>query len=159
MKQSLKLSASLLVGATSLMAVTPAFAQTYDYSSGGDAAAGGIVCGVYACMGIPALLLTVLWVWMLIDAVSRQEYEYPNSSGNSKLIWILLLVFLNGIAPIFYFFMVYKKIKRGSMAPPAGGGYVPPAGGYQPPPGNYPPPPGAGSPPPPPPAPPAPPAQ
>lgn len=164
MKKSLKLSASLLAGAASLMAATPAFAQDYSYDYSGDAAAGGIVCGVYACLGVFFLLTFGFWVWMLIDLIGRQEYEFPNSTGSSKTTWIIIMlvswvVSAGWIAAVVYYFMVFKKIKRGSMTPPSGGGYVPPQGGYQPPAGGYTPPPGQGTPPPPPPAPPAPPAQ
>ncbi len=135
MKQSFKFAASLATGAITLMAAAPAFAHDYS-SSSSDAAASLFGCGTLACMIVPGILLTVLWVWMLIDVIGRQEYEFPNSSGNSKLIWILLIVFLNGIAPIIYYFMVYKKIKRGTMAAPgAPMGYAPPA-----PPGSYAPP-------------------
>src|SRR5574340_1082952 len=131
MKRSFSLSTSLTVGAITLLSAVPAFAQDYSYSSEGDAAAGAAACGIYACIMIPAIVLGAFNLWMLIDAIMRQEYEFPDSSGNSKIIWILLLVFVGLLAAIFYYFMVYKKIKRGQGGqPPVSAG----PGGYQPPP-------------------------
>ena len=132
MKRSFSFSTSLTVGAITLLTAVPAFAQeyTYDYSTD-DPAAALAGMGIWAvCCMIPMLLLAVFNIWMLIDAIMRQENEYPNSTGNSKIIWILLLVFVGLLAAIFYYFMVFKKIKRakGGQPPMAG-----PSGGYQPP--------------------------
>lgn len=161
MKRSFSFSAALGTAAYVLTMAAPALAQDY-YSSGEDAAAGAVACGIWACIMIPAVLLGVFNIWMLIDAILRQEHEYPNSTGNSKLIWILLLVFVGFIAAVVYYFMVFKKIKRGKGGQPPMAG---PAGGYQPPapPAAPPAPPAAPTPPPAPappasPAPPAPPA-
>ncbi len=129
MKRSFSFSTSLTVGVITLLAAVPAFAQEYSYSGEGDAAAGAALCGIYACIMIPAIVLGIFNLWMLIDAILRQEYEYPDSTGNAKLIWILLLVFVGLIAAIFYYFMVFKKIKRGKAGPPPVAG----VGSYQPP--------------------------
>ena len=66
-----------------------------------------------------SLAAPVLWLWMLIDALARQEYEYPGATAmsNNRLLWALLIAFVQ-IAAIPYFFMVYSKIKRGSIAAP-----------------------------------------
>lgn len=72
---------------------------------------------VWTLIGLAA---PVLWLWMLIDSFVREEYEYPGATAtsNNKLLWVLLIV-LTQIAAIPYFFMVYTKIKRGSIARPA----------------------------------------
>jgi hypothetical protein len=168
MKRSLQFLAASTVGLATLAAAAPAFAQ---YSGDGSAAAGGVaalfslVCvGIFVIIG---LALVVLNIWMFIDALGRQEWEFGNNG--SKTLWLVLLgvgfFFSFGwIVALVYYFLIYRKIKRGSVpptgyAPPAGPGYgappPPPAGaGYSPPP---PAPPGQGyAPPPPPPAPPAP---
>ena len=118
-------------------------------SNTGDAAFGFAFIACYGVFLLIALALFVLNIWMLIDAIQRQEYEYPNSTGGSKNLWVIILavgmvIGLGGIAGIVYFFMVFKKIKRGTMAPPqaapqyaqpAPQGYVPPAPpAYAPPP-------------------------
>jgi pyruvate/2-oxoglutarate dehydrogenase complex dihydrolipoamide acyltransferase (E2) component len=153
MKRSFSLSAALGTAAYVLTMAAPALAQ--DYYSSGDEAAGAVACGIWACVMIPAVLLGVFNIWMLIDAILRQEHEYPNSTGNSKLIWILLLVFVGLIAAVVYYFMVFKKIKRGKGGQPAMAG---PTGGYQPPAPPAAPPAPPAAPPAPPAAPPAPPA-
>lgn len=67
-----------------------------------------------------SLAAPLLWLWMLIDALARQEYEYPGATAasNNRLLWALLIAFVQ-IAAIPYFFMVYSKIKRGSIVVPA----------------------------------------
>lgn len=159
MKRSFIHSAALSAAALTLTTAAPAFAEEYYYDGSGDAVGalfGPVACGVNACLGVFVILSLVFWIWMLIDAILRQEYEYPNSSGNSKLIWILLLVFVGFIAAIVYFFVVYKKIKRGQGGQPPMAG---PTGGYQPPAAPMAPPPAPPAPPAAPVAPPAPPAQ
>jgi uncharacterized membrane protein YidH (DUF202 family) len=155
MKRSFAFSTSLAVGAITLATTASAFAQDYSYDYSSDNPAAGLAgLGIWAfCCMIPMLLLAVFNIWMLIDAIMRQEHEYPNSTGNTKLIWILLLVFFGLVVAIAYYFMVFRKIKRGRGGQPPMAG---PSGGYQPPAAPPAAPPVA--PPPPPPAPPVPPA-
>jgi hypothetical protein len=139
-KRSRKLFALVAVTISLLLTMaTPALAQEYYVD---DSIGFGFLC-CYGLAGLLGLAFFILWVWMLIDAIQRQEYEFPNSSGNSKIIWIVLLVLVQGLAALAYYFMVYRQVKRGSVPPP-GGGYG--GGGYQPPTGGAgaPPPPGAG---------------
>jgi len=123
LKRSIKLFAPLAAGAATLMNATPAFAQ-YE-----DAAGGGIAFGILCCYGIFFILgiaLLVLQIWMLIDAIGRQEYEFPNSTGNSKNTWVILLIVglvfgFGWIVSLVYYFMVFKKVKRGTIPPPWAG--------------------------------------
>ena len=163
MKRSHSFKAALMVGAITLLSAAPALAQDYSYDySTGDSAAAGIVCGVYGCLGLFGILSLVFWIWMIVDLFARQEHEFPNSTGNSRTTWMIIMfaswVFGAAlIAAIVYYFMVFKKIKRGQGGqPPAAG--VP--GSYQPPmaPPMAPPAPPAPPTPPAPPAPPTPPA-
>ncbi|MBN2848807.1 MAG: hypothetical protein JXP72_10235 [Coriobacteriia bacterium] len=66
-----------------------------------------------------SLAAPVLWLWMLIDSALREEWEYPGAiaTSNNRLLWVLLIL-LTQIAAIPYFFMVYTKIKRGTVAQP-----------------------------------------
>lgn len=68
---------------------------------------------------IAAMLLPFAWLWMLIDALLREEWEYPQATvtSNNRLVWALLIAFLQFPA-IFYFFMVFGKVKRGSVVRP-----------------------------------------
>lgn len=64
-----------------------------------------------------SLAAPFLWLWMLIDALMREEYEYPGATAtsNNRLLWVLLIALVQ-IAAAPYFFIVYSKIKRGSLA-------------------------------------------
>lgn len=92
-----------------------------------DAAAGGFGLLIFACWGIfmlVGLLLFILNIWMLVDALQRQEYEFPGSTGSSKTLWIVLLavgifIGLGWIVAAVYYFMVFRAVKRGSVAAPA----------------------------------------
>lgn len=71
-------------------------------------------------LALVTLALPVLWIWMLIDSIAREEWEYPGGTptSNNRLVWALLIAFLQFPA-VLYFFMVYGKVKRGSVARPA----------------------------------------
>ncbi|WP_417388014.1 PLDc N-terminal domain-containing protein [Gimesia sp.] len=47
-----------------------------------------------------SLLFFVFWIWMLIDCV-----KYEPSTGNDKIIWVLVIVLLNGIGALLYYFI------------------------------------------------------
>ncbi len=115
MKRSLKTFATLSAGMITLLTAAPAYAQYYD-----DAAGAGfsfLFCGCYGIFILLGIALTVLWVWMLVDAIARQEYEYPPGAG-SKVLWIVLIIVFGWITAAIYYFMVYKKVKRGTVKPP-----------------------------------------
>jgi hypothetical protein len=104
------------------------------YPSGAsDAASAGVGFAVLACWGIlllVALALFAFTVWMIIDALGRQEYEFPGSTGNSKNLYVILMIVgiffsFGWIVALVYYFKVFKVVKRGTMAPPAG--YAPAA--------------------------------
>ena len=41
---------------------------------------------------------TVVWIWALIDCVTKESDE-----GNNRLIWVLVIVFTHLIGAIIYF--------------------------------------------------------
>jgi RsiW-degrading membrane proteinase PrsW (M82 family) len=51
------------------------------------------------------LLLFAFWIWMLVDAIKN-----PKLNGNQKLIWVLVIVFLNWIGALVYFFAGRNKL-------------------------------------------------
>ena len=44
-----------------------------------------------------AIAGTVLWIWMIIDCATKEP-----SSGNDKLIWILVILLTNWIGALIY---------------------------------------------------------
>lgn len=91
----------------------------------GEAAAtalcGGFGILYFICIGLIAILsvgLLILWIMMLIDCIQREEKDFPGSTGNSKTIWLVVLLaswLLSAywLAAILYYFMV----KRRAQAP------------------------------------------
>ena len=69
---------------------------------------------------LAGLALPFLWVWMLIDSIVREEWEYPGATAtsNNRLVWALLIALLQFPA-VLYFFMVFQKVRRGSITAPA----------------------------------------
>jgi uncharacterized membrane protein len=47
---------------------------------------------------------TVFWVWMLIECATKES-----SSGNDKLIWILIILFTHLIGALIYFLVRRPK--------------------------------------------------
>jgi hypothetical protein len=69
-----------------------------------DMAMGAAGCVFTAIFGLVALAALAFWVWMLIDAISRTPSE-----GNTKLIWILVIVLTGIIGALIYFFVQRPK--------------------------------------------------
>jgi hypothetical protein len=42
----------------------------------------------------------VLWIWMLIDAIQNQSL-----TGNQRVVWVLVIIFLPCIGALLYFFI------------------------------------------------------
>jgi hypothetical protein len=61
-----------------------------------------------------ALALPLAWLWMLLDALLREEWEYPGAtqSSNNRLLWVLLILFVH-VSAVAYFFIVYRTARRG----------------------------------------------
>lgn len=69
-----------------------------------DMAMGAAWCVFSVIIGLVALAALAFWVWMLIDAISRTPSE-----GNTKLIWILVIVLAGIIGALIYFFVQRPK--------------------------------------------------
>lgn len=50
------------------------------------------------------LLMTIFWIWMLVDCIKNRSLN-----DTEKLIWVLVIVFLNGLGAILYFFIARSK--------------------------------------------------
>lgn len=68
--------------------------------------AAGIVAQV-VFWTVVGLLFPAFWLWMIIDAALRAEQDFPSGGVNEKIIWIVVLFFIQ-LAAIPYFFFVYR---------------------------------------------------
>lgn len=98
-------------------------------------AAASALCGGFgllyiACWGLFALLgigLLIFWIMMLIDCIQRDEADFPGSTGNSKTMWLIILLVswlfgLSWLSAVLYYFMIKKKAvpkQASTPAPPA----------------------------------------
>jgi len=72
-----------------------------------DMVAGGmgvVACVFSAVIAVVALAALAFTIWMLIDAIKRVPSE-----GNTKLIWILVIIFTGVIGSAIYFFVQRPK--------------------------------------------------
>jgi hypothetical protein len=64
-------------------------------------------------MGLPEIVIVVallgLFLWALIDAVSRPEEQW-RSAGESKWVWIILILVLQFIGPLAYLLWIRRKL-------------------------------------------------
>jgi Phospholipase_D-nuclease N-terminal len=61
-----------------------------------------------------AVAMMVLWIVALVDVLQRADSEFPNHQPGSsdKVVWVLVVVLLNGIGALAYYFMVMKPYPR-----------------------------------------------
>lgn len=51
-----------------------------------------------------AVLAFVFWIWMLVDAIKN-----PNLSSNERIVWVLVIIFVNWLGALIYFLAGRKK--------------------------------------------------
>ncbi len=66
-------------------------------SDGGGA--GGVFAGLGIGFIIIALLLSIFWIWMLIDCLTS------SLPPTEKLVWALVIFFLHMLGALLYFFI------------------------------------------------------
>jgi len=64
----------------------------------------------FPLFGLLALALFAFWIWMLIDAI-----QHTPSENNTRLIWVLVIVFLGILGAAIYYF-----VQRPNNPPTAG---------------------------------------
>ena len=47
-----------------------------------------------------ATLALIFWLWMLIDCIMNQRL-----SGSQRIVWVLVIIFLNGLGALIYYFV------------------------------------------------------
>ena len=62
--------------------------------------------------GVIAVGLPLAWLWMLLDALLREERRYPGgtAASNNRLLWVLLILFVH-VTAVLYFVMVYRPMR------------------------------------------------
>lgn len=53
----------------------------------------------FIVVGLIGIVTTGIWIWMLIDCIVNE----PNA-GSHKIIWVLVIVFLNLLGALIYLF-------------------------------------------------------
>jgi hypothetical protein len=87
----------------------------------------------FLVIGVVSIAGLVLWIWALVDCVQVPD-DSMYQSGN-KLVWVLIIVFLNWIGALLYLVIGRPRRQR-----PSGAGddlpspETPPDGGVLPPP-------------------------
>jgi hypothetical protein len=71
---------------------------------------GGLGILFFLFVAFIGLLAFAFWIWMLVDAIQNQGL-----TGNERLIWVLVIVFLHFLGALIYFFAGRGK----KAAPPA----------------------------------------
>lgn len=52
---------------------------------------------IVMCIAVAAM---AFWIWMLIDCATRESDQ-----GNTKLAWVIIIVFANLIGALIYYFV------------------------------------------------------
>ena len=63
--------------------------------------------------GILFILLTVFWIWMLVDCIKNEGL-----TGNERIVWILVVIFLGWLGALIYMLAARDKQSAGPTAPP-----------------------------------------
>ena len=91
--------------------------------SGGDAVGGGVFLIFMLLVLAFSLIMTVWWVFALVDCIKYDERIYQQV-GSSKTTWVLIVVLLGGIGTLIYWFSMRGKLRAAAAsAPPAPGPY------------------------------------
>jgi TctA family transporter len=60
---------------------------------------------------IMGITLFVFWLMALIDCIRRDEKDFAIGGDNAKLVWILLLILVRGIAGVVYYLVIMKNTR------------------------------------------------
>jgi hypothetical protein len=74
----------------------------------------GVVVGVFESLGAAELLIILfvaLPIWGVIDAALRPDSAW-RTANQSKVVWVVLQIFLGFIGAIAYFLAVRPKVRR-----------------------------------------------
>mgnify|MGYP001297306166 CR=1 FL=1 len=71
----------------------------------------GLGIGLIIFFVLIGILLTILWIWMIIHAATKNI--------ENKALWIILLILFGHLAAIIYYFAVKRPFDRKSPVQPA----------------------------------------
>ena len=74
--------------------------------------AGGIALVIIL---LPVLLIAGFWLRTLVDAAKRPDSEW-RSADQSKVLWVLLIVFLGALGSILYLVIPRPTLRRSQTA-------------------------------------------
>ena len=63
------------------------------------------VLGLYCLFFLASIITLIIWLWLLIDCVQRENYDGPND----KLLWVIIIFFGGLIGAVLYYFMIKTK--------------------------------------------------
>ncbi len=67
-----------------------------------------------------ALIAPALMIWALVDLLQRPTAQWQGS-GDSKLMWLLLIIFVALVGPVLYLTIGRRQLERlGPMGPQPG---------------------------------------
>ncbi|AQT67201.1 hypothetical protein STSP2_00344 [Anaerohalosphaera lusitana] len=66
-----------------------------------------IFCGLPCCFLPIGLIALVLWIWALVDCVTKEPSE-----GNDKIVWVLVIVLTNWLGALIYLLVRRPQRKR-----------------------------------------------
>jgi len=74
-----------------------------------------VLAWLFGAMFVFMILLVialVFWLWMLVDCLTRPDRKFLNKGkNNERLIWVIVVVFLNFIGALLYYFLARAKKK------------------------------------------------
>ena len=62
--------------------------------------AGLAPCLCFPVAGVIGLLVTIFWIMMIIEIAQKEPSE-----GNDKVIWLIIVILLQGLGALLYFFI------------------------------------------------------
>ena len=65
----------------------------------------GFVVVLIVLSFILGILGTAFWIWMLVDCATRKTFK----NDSDKVVWIVVMVFLQALGAIIYYFVVKRK--------------------------------------------------
>jgi len=118
--QKLKLFTFSPMLALIFIAVLPVFSLISCTSEDAATAAIGTAAAVPVAMWICFVVIVwlagifffVIWIITLVDCAKRENEYFPSAGENTKLLWVLIIVFAGWIGAIIYYFLVMKKMPR-----------------------------------------------